>query len=138
MISQQRKWLWPAVIAMLILQAVQALYIVHRESLTFDEDNHIFAGYMMHKTADFEQYARRWPEPIKRCGGDLIGYFLPTKFAGPTNVAYALIRFANLTAYEKYREALGKDPDAIANVAAAEASRCILVEDRSFLQRVPE
>ena len=62
----------------------------------------------LHKTADFEQYARRWPEPIKRCGGDLIGYFLPTKFAGPTNVAYALIRFANLTAYEKYREALVK------------------------------
>ncbi len=75
----------------------------------------------LHKTADFEQYARRWPEPIRRCGGDLIGYFLPTKFAGPTNVAYALIRFANLTAYEKYREALGKDPDAIANVAAADA-----------------
>jgi hypothetical protein len=49
-----------------------------------------------------------------------------------------LIRFANLAAYEKYREALGKDPDAIANVAAAEASRCILVEDRSFLQKVPE
>ena len=92
----------------------------------------------LHKTAEFEQYARRWPEPIKRCGGDLIGYFLPTKFAGPTNVAYALIRFANLTAYEKYREALGKDPDAIANVAAADASRCILVEDRSFLQKVHE
>jgi hypothetical protein len=33
---------------------------------------------------------------------------------------------------------LGKDPDAIANVAAADASRCILVEDRSFLQKVPE
>jgi NIPSNAP len=92
----------------------------------------------LHKTADFEQYARRWPEPIKRCGGDLIGYFLPTKFAGPTNVAYAMIRFANLAAYEKYREALGEDPDAIANVAAADASRCILVEDRSFLQKVPE
>ena len=92
----------------------------------------------LHKTSDFEQYARRWPDPIRRCGGDLIGYFLPTKFAGPTNVAYALIRFKNLTAYEQYREALSKDPDAIANVAAADASRCILVEDRSFLQRVPE
>jgi 4-amino-4-deoxy-L-arabinose transferase-like glycosyltransferase len=28
-------------------------FVVHRESLTFDEDNHIFAGYMMHKTADY-------------------------------------------------------------------------------------
>jgi 4-amino-4-deoxy-L-arabinose transferase-like glycosyltransferase len=53
MISQQRKWLWPAVIALLILQAVQALYIVHRESLTFDEDNHMFAGYMMWKAGDY-------------------------------------------------------------------------------------
>ena len=34
------------------------------------------------KTADFEQYARNWPEPIARCGGELIGYFLPTKIAG--------------------------------------------------------
>jgi len=29
-----------------------------------------------------------------------------------------------------------KDPDAVANVAAAEAANCILIEDRSFLQRV--
>lgn len=53
MISRQRKWLWPAVIALLILQAIQALYIVHRESLTFDEDNHMFAGYMMWKAGDY-------------------------------------------------------------------------------------
>ena len=70
--------------------------------------------------AAFKTYAENWIGVIPRCGGHLIGYFLPTKFAGPTNVAYALIRFANLTAYEKYREALGKDPDAIANVAAAD------------------
>ncbi len=91
-----------------------------------------------YKSADFEQYARRCPEPIRRCGGDLLGYFLPTKLAGPTNLAYAMIGFRNLADYEKYREALAKDPDAIANVAAAAASRCILVEDRSFLERVPE
>jgi 4-amino-4-deoxy-L-arabinose transferase-like glycosyltransferase len=28
-------------------------FVVHRESLTFDEDNHIFAGYMMLKTSDY-------------------------------------------------------------------------------------
>src|SRR5882762_8686233 len=28
-------------------------FVVHRESLTFDEDDHIFAGYMMWKTADY-------------------------------------------------------------------------------------
>lgn len=88
------------------------------------------------KLRDFETYARRWPEPIHRCGGNLLGYFLPTKFAGPTNFALALIEFPDLAAYHAYRNALVKDPDALANVAAAEESKCILVEDRSFLQRV--
>ena len=64
-----------------------------------------------HKLEEFEKYARNWPEPIRRCGGELIGYFLPTKLAGATNAAIALIRFENLTAYEQYREALMKDPD---------------------------
>ncbi len=45
------------------------------------------------KHGDFEQYARNWPEPIRRCGGDLVGYFLPTKLAGATNIALALINF---------------------------------------------
>jgi hypothetical protein len=61
------------------------------------------------KFSDFEKYARRWPEPMKRCGGELLGYFLPTKLAGPTNIALALINFRDLAAYEKYREALLKD-----------------------------
>jgi hypothetical protein len=90
----------------------------------------------MHKLEDFEAYARRWPEPIRRCGGDLRGYFLPTKLAGPTNFALALIDFPDLASYERYREALVRDPEAQANVAAADAEQCILVEDRSFLQRV--
>jgi hypothetical protein len=88
------------------------------------------------KLKDFEAYARCWPEPIRRCGGNLLGYFLPTKFAGATNFALALIEFRDLAAYERYREVLMNDPDAVANVAAAEAANCILVEDRSFLQRV--
>jgi|SRR5579871_901612 len=87
------------------------------------------------KHADFEQYARKWPEPIRRCGGDLVGYFLPTKLAGATNVALALVNFPDLAAYEKYREKLMQDEGAKQNVAAADASGCILVEDRSFLQK---
>ena len=91
-----------------------------------------------HKLSDFERYARNWPELIRRCGGELIGYFLPTKLAGRTNMALALIQFQDLGAYERYRDALMKDRDAVANVQQADASGCILVEDRSFLQRVPE
>ena len=51
--STRRAWLWPAVILLLALQAALALTIVHRESLTFDEDDHMFAGYMMWKAGDY-------------------------------------------------------------------------------------
>jgi|ERR1700691_2196616 hypothetical protein len=88
------------------------------------------------KHSDFEQYARNWPEPIRRCGGELVGYFLPTKLAGATNIALALINFPNLAAYEKYREGLMTDQDAKANASFADGSGCILIEDRSFLQQV--
>jgi hypothetical protein len=89
------------------------------------------------KQADFAAYARGLSEPIRRCGGDLIGYFLPTRFAGRTNEALALISFADLGAYQSYREALGKDPGAMECVARVERAGCIVCEDRGFLERVP-
>ena len=88
------------------------------------------------KTAEFEQYARNWPEPIRRCGGELVGYYLPTKIAGPTNFALALINFPTLAAYERYRDALMRDEEAKANVEFADQSGCIVVEDRSVLRKV--
>ncbi len=88
----------------------------------------------IHKTSDFEHYARNWPGPIRRCGGELLGYFLPTKIAGPTNFALALINFPSLAAYEQYRDALMRDSEARANVEFADRSGCILLEDRSILQ----
>ncbi len=88
------------------------------------------------KHCDFEQYARNWPDPIRRCGGELVGYFLPTKLAGATNIALAMINFPSLAAYEKYRENLMNDTAAKENVAFADRSGCIVVEDRSFLQQV--
>lgn len=48
-----KRWVWLAVVALLAVQAAQVVYIVHRESLTFDEDDHMFAGYMMVKTGDY-------------------------------------------------------------------------------------
>lgn len=88
------------------------------------------------KASDFEVYAKAWPRTIQRCGGKLVGYYLPTKIAGPTNFALALIEFESLAAYQQYREKLGQDPDAVANVQRAERSGCILSKDRSILQRV--
>lgn len=88
------------------------------------------------KYRDFEKYAEAWPEPIRRCGGELIGYFLPTKLAGPTNAALALINFPNLDAYEKYRAALMNDPEALANVSRIEETGCLINEERSFMRRI--
>jgi len=45
--------LWFAVIVLLAIQAAQMAFVVHRESLTFDEDDHMFAGYMMWHTGDY-------------------------------------------------------------------------------------
>ena len=88
------------------------------------------------KLADFEAYGRAVAGPIERCGGKVVGYFAPTKFAGPTNVGLALIDFPSLAAYERYREALAADSEHSAVAERAVRSGVILVEDRSFVQRV--
>jgi len=87
-----------------------------------------------HRVPDFEAYARRWPPIIQRCGGHLVGYYLPKE--GANNFALALIDFESLAAYENYRMKLAEDPDAKSNIAHARETRCIMVEDRSFLRRV--
>ncbi|MGH7068901.1 MAG: NIPSNAP family protein [Acetobacteraceae bacterium] len=89
------------------------------------------------KLADFEAYARALPQPVERCGGKFAGYYLPTKIAGPTNTAIGLIDFSDLAAYEAYREKLLSDTDAVEALRRAEATGCILSEDRSFVRRVP-
>jgi NIPSNAP protein len=88
------------------------------------------------KRGDFERYARALGIVIPRCGGELVGYWMPTLFAGPTNIALALIDFPSLAAYEQYRERLAKDGDNVESVRCVQESGCILVEDRTFLQRV--
>ena len=81
----------------------------------------------------FQDYARRWPPIIERCGGTLIGYWLPKE--GANDFALALIDFPSLADYERYRERLAGDPDAQANIADMRASRCVRAERRSFLIR---
>ena len=86
-----------------------------------------------HQLPAFEEYATRWPPIIERNGGDLVGYFLPKE--GPNNIAYALIDFPSLAAYEAYRAKMAVDAEAQANFGFARDTRCILVETRSFLRR---
>jgi NIPSNAP len=83
----------------------------------------------------FAEYAARWTPVIARCGGQLIGYFLP--YEGTNDVAWALITCESLAAYEKYRVRLREDADGRANFAFAQARRFILREDRTFLQPAP-
>ena len=53
MTNDRPKYYWLAAVALLVIQATLALTMVHRESLTFDEGDHMFAGYMMWKAGDY-------------------------------------------------------------------------------------
>ena len=53
MTNQRPKYYWLTAAALLVIQATLALTMVHRESLTYDEGDHMFAGYMMWKAGDY-------------------------------------------------------------------------------------
>ncbi|PIF28217.1 NIPSNAP protein [Acidovorax sp. 56] len=82
----------------------------------------------------FAEYARRWGQIIPRCGGHLLGYFVPHE--GSNYEAWGLIGFDSLAAYEAYRARLRADPEGQANFAMAQQQRFILREERSFPQVV--
>ena len=88
------------------------------------------------KRDDFERYARALGGIIPRCGGDLLGYFLPHE--GSNYEAWGLIAFKGLAEYEAYRARLRRDPDAMANFNFAQRERFILREERCFNEVVPE
>jgi hypothetical protein len=82
----------------------------------------------------FKEYAEHWLRIIPKCGGNLLGYFLP--YEGSNNIAYGLISFANLAAYESYRARLKVDADGRNNFSFAQSKRFILREQRTFLENV--
>jgi hypothetical protein len=45
--------LWGVAATLIAIQALITVLVIHRESLTFDEGNHMFAGYMMWHTGDY-------------------------------------------------------------------------------------
>jgi len=83
---------------------------------------------------DFQRYAETWAKIIPRCGGHLLGYFLPSE--GTNDIAWGLIALPSLAAYEAYRARLRTDPEARANFAFAQSKRLILREERTFLEVV--
>ena len=82
----------------------------------------------------FRQYAENWGRIIPRCGGHLLGYFLPHE--GTNDVAWGLIAFDSLASYEAYRARLKSDPEALANFAMAQGKRLIRREERTFVEVV--
>lgn len=82
----------------------------------------------------FAHYAENWGRIIPRCGGRLVGYFLPHE--GTNDIAWGLISFDSLAAYEEYRTRLRADPEARENFAFAQKGRFILREERTFLELV--
>ena len=86
--------------------------------------------------ADFRAYVEAEQGVIERSGGKILGYFLPTDFAGPNNEATGLIDLPSLAAYEKYRQVLADDPDHKKNVARLEQSGAAVAMDRSIIRRV--
>ena len=82
----------------------------------------------------FREYAENWGRIIPRCGGHLVGYFLPHE--GTNNIAWGLIAFDSLAAYEAYRARLQADREGRENFALAQAKRLILREERTFVETV--
>lgn len=82
----------------------------------------------------FRDYAENWGRIIPRCGGHLLGYFLPHE--GSNDVAWGLIAFDSLASYETYRKRLRTDEEGRRNFAMAQEKRFILREERSFLENV--
>lgn len=82
----------------------------------------------------FKQYAENWGRIIPRCGGHLLGYFLP--YEGTNDLAWGLIAFESLAAYEVYRIRLKADMEARENLMTAYNKRLILREERNFVEIV--
>lgn len=89
------------------------------------------------RLADITQYFEMEQPVIERSGGRIVGYFLPTDFAGPNDEAIGLIDLPSLAAYEAYRKTLADDPEHKENVARLMQSGAEVVMNRSFIRRVP-
>lgn len=86
------------------------------------------------KVDQFRVYAENWGRIIPRCGGHLVGYFLPDE--GTNDIAWGLIAFDSLAAYERYRARLRADAEARANFEMAQTERLVLREERTFVRVV--
>lgn len=86
------------------------------------------------KREEFKQHAENLVTVIPNAGGHLIGYFLPHE--GTNDIAWGLIGFESLAAYEAYRARLSVNRDAVEDATWTRDQRCILREERNFVALV--
>ena len=100
--NKQRGLIWSAAALLMLLFAIQIVSVVRQESLSWDEGDHIFAGYMAWKTHDY----RFNPEhpPLMKALATLPLLSLPLKV--PTDQQ----RFFKEEAYLDGRELLFHNP----------------------------
>ena len=96
----------------------------------------VFIRYQLDpfKRAQFEEYSKNWLSIIPRCGGNLLGYWMPHE--GTNNIAFGLLKFPSLAEYESYRARIRADKEGMANFGYAEENKFILAEERTFLRQV--
>jgi hypothetical protein len=88
------------------------------------------------KLSDIRAYVEAEMKPISESGGSIVGYYLPTDFAGATNEAFGIIDFPSLAEYELYRARPAAHPLHKEYVQALERSGALLSIQRSLIQRV--
>jgi NIPSNAP len=84
--------------------------------------------------AEFKKHGENLISIIPRCGGHLVGYFLP--YEGTNDVAWGLIAFDSLASYEAYRGRLKQDEGAVADAEWVRERHIILREERNFVEVV--
>jgi hypothetical protein len=82
----------------------------------------------------FKKHAERLIGAIPRCGGRLLGFFLPHE--GTNDVAWAMVGVDSLASYEAYKTRLNSDPEAREDAAIMHEKRIILREERNFVELV--
>jgi hypothetical protein len=88
------------------------------------------------KLDDFLEYVKLEQQAITESGGKIVGYYIPTDYAGNTNEGYGLIDVA-MDDYDTYRKTLADHPLHKENAARLERSGALVSIYRAFIQRVP-
>jgi hypothetical protein len=88
------------------------------------------------KLSDIAKYSVDEQIPIRESGGKILGYFMPTDFAGATNEAIGLIDFPSLAEYDIYRAKLAAHPLHKKYVEVVQSTGAPLSIHRSLVQSV--